>query len=289
MKGETYDRGAQDVGNIVALEHVNVWIPSQELATAFYVVGLGFTRDPYLMVGLENMWINIGQQQFHMPTNKPQVLRGLVGLVVPDLEALTARLTEVKGALAGTAFDFKVDNGHVDVISPWGNRFRCHPPGPAFRDMTLGLPYVEFPVERGTAAGIARFYTTIMDAPAATTEGGEAVTRVRVGNAQELIFRETPEPLAPYDGHHIAIYISDFAGPHRRLVDLGLVTEESNPYQYRFLDIADPDSGQKLFTIEHEVRSLTHPMYLRPLINRNPAQRQRTYERGRDPFVPGVL
>ena len=290
MKGETYDRSAQDVGNIVALEHVNVWIPSQEIATAFYVVGLGFTRDPYLMVGLENMWINLGQQQFHMPTNKPQVLRGVVGLVVPDLDALTARLTEVKGALAGTAFDFKVENGHVLVTSPWGNRFRCHAPGPRFHNMTLGMPYVEFPVERGTAAGIARFYTKVMGAPGRTTpEGGEAVTRVRVGNAQELVFRETPEALAPFDGHHIAIYVSDFGGPHRQLVALGLLTEESNPYQYRFLDIADPDSGRKLFTIEHEVRSLTHPMYLRPLINRNPAQRQRTYERGKDAFVPGLV
>src|SRR2546425_58848 len=72
---QTYDRGAQDIGNIVALEHVNVRIPSQQLATAFYVVGLGFTRDPYLMVGLENMWINVGQQQFHLPTADPQVLR----------------------------------------------------------------------------------------------------------------------------------------------------------------------------------------------------------------------
>jgi hypothetical protein len=27
MAGETYDRTTQDVSNIVALEHVNVWIP----------------------------------------------------------------------------------------------------------------------------------------------------------------------------------------------------------------------------------------------------------------------
>jgi len=45
--------------------------------------------------------INIGQQQFHLPTGKPQVLRGWVGLVVPDLDALTARLAEVKPKLAG--------------------------------------------------------------------------------------------------------------------------------------------------------------------------------------------
>jgi hypothetical protein len=43
-----------------------------------------------------------------------------------------------------------------------------------------------------------------------------------------------------------------------------------------------------LFTIEHEVRSLRSPLYLRPLVNRNPAQRQPTYQRGRDAFVPGM-
>lgn len=285
---QTFDRDAQIVGNILGLEHVNVKIPSQQLATAFYVVGLGFTRDPYLMVGLENMWINIGQQQFHMPTGDPQVLRGRVGLVVPDLDALKARLASVKGALAGTAFDFGVENGHVVATSPWGNRLICHAPGPQFGTMTLGMPYVEFPVPRGSAEGIARFYETVMGAPTVRTKEGGVASRVRVGAGQELIFRETTEPLAAYDGHHIAIYISDFGGPHRKLQEWGLISEESDPYQYRFEKIVDPDTREVLFVIEHEVRSLTHPMYLRPLVNRNPAQRQRTYARGRDAFVPGL-
>ncbi|MBI4247719.1 MAG: hypothetical protein HY614_11100 [Candidatus Rokubacteria bacterium] len=283
---KTFDRGAQDVGNIVALEHVNLRIPSQPLATAFYVVGLGLTRDPYIWVGLENMWINLGQQQFHLPTGGPNVARAHIGVVLPDLDALQARLAEVKEALAGTKFGFAVDNGHVNATCPWGNRFRCHAAGPEFGDMTLGMPYVEFAVPGGAAAGIARFYERVMGAPARrTTLRGEPATRVRVGRGQELIFRETTEPIPPYDGHHIAIYISNFGEPHRWLSEHGVITEESNPYQYRFVKIVDPDTGECLFEIEHEVRSLTHPMYLRPLINRNPAQRQRTYVRGRDAFV----
>jgi hypothetical protein len=283
-----FDRNAQDVGNILALEHVNVRIPSQHLATAFYVVGLGFTRDPYLMVGLENMWINIGQQQFHLPTGGPQILRGRIGLVVPDLEALMARLASVKEVLAGTAFDYAVDNGHVSVTCPWGNRLRFHAPGPEFPYMTLGMPYVEFPVPRGRAAGVARFYETAMGAPAPVVEqGGAVAAMVCVGRGQRLIFRETDAALPAYDGHHVAIYISNFSGPHRWLESHGLITEESDPYQYRFTKIVDPETGDLLFEIEHEVRSLTHPMYLRPLVNRNPAQRQRTYAPGRDPFMPG--
>src|SRR3989442_1570655 len=143
---QTYDRGAQDIGNIVALEHVNVRFPSQQLATAFSGGGLGFSGAPSLRAGLENMGITVGQQRFHLPTADPQVLRGHVGLVVPDLDALTARLAAVKGALGGTAFDYSVENGHVTVTSPWGNRRRCHPPGPQLGDMTLGMPHVEFPV-----------------------------------------------------------------------------------------------------------------------------------------------
>jgi len=285
MEKKTYDRHAKDSGNIVGLEHCNVRVPDQQIATAFYVVGMGFTRDPYIMVGLENMWINIGQQQIHMPTGGPQRFPGWIGMVVPDLEALVARLTAIKGKLSGTVFDFSVDGQHVLVTCPWGNRLRCHAPG-QFGDITLGIPYVEFPVDPGTAAGIARFYEKVLGAPATVTGG---VARVGVGWNQSLVFRETAEERPPYDGHHIAVYITDFSGPHRKLQEMGLITEESSEIQYRFVTIADPDGGKRLFDIEHEVRCYTHPMFLRPLINRNPAQRQATYVRGRDFFVPGVV
>jgi hypothetical protein len=242
------------------------------------------------MVGLDNMWINIGQQQFHLPTGEPQVLRGHVGLVIADFDELPGRLALVKRRLDGTRFDYAVEDKHVRVVSPWGNAIRCHPPGPAFGDMTLGMPYVEFAVEPGTAEGIARFYRQAFGASATVVKnGGGAAARVMAGPRQELVFRETAEPIAPYDGHHLQVYIADFSGPHRWLQERGLVTEESNWYQYRFQDIVDPETGRVLFTIEHEVRSVVSPLYLRPLVNRNPAQRQPTYQRGRDAFVPGLV
>ena len=40
-----------------------------------------------------------------------------------------------------------------------------------------------------------------------------------------------------------------------------------------------------LFQIEHEVRSMTHPLLNRPLINRNPAQTNRNYILGGDNWV----
>jgi hypothetical protein len=289
MADDRHDRTTQDVGNIVALEHVNVKIPDQQLATLFYVVGLGLTRDPYLMVGLDNMWVNIGQQQFHLPTGPPQVLRGHVGLVIPDFQELPGRLAMVKRHLGATKFAFTEEDKHIRVTSPWGNVIRCHPPGPAFGDLTLGMPYVEFPVEPGAAEGIARFYREAFGTPAVVSRnGGGPAARVTVGAHQELVFRETATTIPAYDGHHMQIYIANFSGPHRWLLERGLVTEESNWYQFRFQDIVDLDSGRVLFTVEHEVRSLRSPLYLRPLVNRNPAQRQPTYQRGRDAFVPGM-
>jgi len=78
MAAMTYDRREQDLGNILLLEHVNVRVPDQQAATLFYIAGLGLTRDPYLMVSVENMWANAGQTQFHLPTGKPNVVQGHV-------------------------------------------------------------------------------------------------------------------------------------------------------------------------------------------------------------------
>ena len=74
-----FDRAAEDLGNSIHLEHVNVTIPDQRLATLFYVTGLGLTRDPYLMVSDTNMWVNVGKSQFHLPDGAAQVLRGHTG------------------------------------------------------------------------------------------------------------------------------------------------------------------------------------------------------------------
>jgi hypothetical protein len=280
---QTYDRAAEDLGNIVHLEHVNVCIADQRLATLFYVAGLGLTRDPYLNVSDNNMWINVGRSQFHLPTGNPQVLRGHTGIVMEGRDTLLERLTGVKKKLEGTRFGFAEHNDYVEATCPWGNRVRCYEPDPArFGRVQLGFPYVEFDVPVGAAKGIARFYREVIGAPASVTNGDGAVARVTTGKDQYLQFRETDRPLPDFDEHHIAVYIVDFSGPHRRLKERNLVNREDNQYQYRFRDIVDLDSGGALYTAEHEVRSLTHPMYLRPLINRNPAQTNRTYSPGYD-------
>src|SRR5215212_1291122 len=198
---------SEDVGNILYLEHVNVRVPDQSKATLFYIVGLGFTRDPYMMVGVNNMWANLGENQCHLPTGDPQVLRGHIGIVTPDLESLKARLDSIRDALQGTKFEWSEEDGYVRAICPWGNEYRCYTPSERFGSMTRGIPYVEFSVDPGTARGIGEFYERAFGAPYTMEVGSDGVASlVESGLNQKLVFRETTAEKAAYDGHHIQIY-----------------------------------------------------------------------------------
>lgn len=277
----------EDVGNIISLEHVNVQIPDQALATLFYVVGLGCTRDPYLNVGLNNMWANLGEQQFHLPTRPAQVIDGLIGLVVPHLEGLAKRLESVAEGLKGTQFSFAKQGDCLVVTCPWGNRYRCHASQEQFGDMASGLPYVEFNVPPGAMAGILRFYQTAFGAPGAVeSDGGGQFGRVKIGRHQSLLFRETERAILPYDGHHIAIYVANFSAPYGYLKERGAISEEVRNHQFRFKSLIDPADGKAGFTLEHEVRSLHHPMFNRFFVNRDVTQSQRSYRRGWDAYTP---
>jgi len=280
---QQFDRAAEDLGNAVHLEHVNVQVPDQRLAQLFYAAGLGLTRDPYLMVADTNMWINVGRSQFHLPTGKPQVVRGHTGLVIEGRAALLDRLTRVKPKLADTKFGFSEHNDYVEAMCPWGNRIRVYEPdAERFGRIALGIPYVEFDVPVGTAKAIAAFYPAIFGTPAQVQNGDGTVARTLMGKNQYLQFRETDAPQPAFDGHHVQMYITNFSGPYEKLKARDLISQEDNRYQYRFTDIVDVDSGKVLFSVEHEVRSVTHPMFLRPLVNRNPATTNQNYANGYD-------
>ncbi len=285
---QTFDRASESLGNVVYLEHVNLDIPDQRLATAFHIAGLGLTRDPFLRTGLDNMWINIGRSQLHLPSREavPHRLRGTIGLVVPDIDRVLASLARVAPSLDGTPFAVARENdGSIAITCPFGNRYRCHAPAAEFGPAELGMGYVELNVPPGTAERIATFYQTMLGAPSdVRTRRGAPAAAVRVGKGQHLHFRETPEPQPPFDGHHVAIYIADFVGPYRSMIAHGLLTREVNPHEWRFCDITDLDTGEVLFTIEHEVRSMTHPMYGRPLVNRNAMHDDGPYRPGQEAF-----
>ena len=160
-KTKNFDRTSGDVGNIISLEHVNLFVPDQTVATYFYANVLGLTRDPYIEWGPWNMWINAGKQQFHLPTGKPQILRGHVGVVVPKLSELETRLSKTNSLLYRTRFKFSRHKHHISVTCPWGNRLKCFERG-TINEMELGIPYVEFEVPAGTVKGISSFYERVL-------------------------------------------------------------------------------------------------------------------------------
>ena len=284
MADKQFDRSTQDLGNIVNLGHVNVCVADQHLATHYYVTGLGLTRDPFLNTGARLMWINVGMAQFHLPMGQPDVLRGVTGLVMPDREALLNRLKRVKKPLDGTKFEFRESNDGVETVCPWGNRITVHEPDvERFCRVQLGMPYIRFDVRPGTVERIARFYREILETPAEVKKNGAGPeAKVQVGEKQYFYFRETDAPEAQYDRHHVQIYLTDFSKPYRKLLDLGLITIEDNDCQYRFKDVIYLDTKEVLFTVEHETRSMTNPMYGRPLVNRNPAATNMDYKPGHD-------
>lgn len=143
----------------------------------------------------------------------------------------------------------------------------------------LGMQYIEFMCPLGTSAGIARFYALTMGIPAEDLGGA---CRVSVSTGQFLLFRETSREMPAYDNHHIAIYIGDlargdatesFSAMYQRCQKAGLVY--NNPRfpeltydtledalkrsEFRVLDLVDPDSKGTVYTLEHEIRALTHP------------------------------
>ena len=160
---------------------------------------------------------------------------------------------------------------------------RCYEPdAERFGRIALGIPYVEFDVPVGTAKRIAAFYPAVFGTPAQVANGDGTVARTLMGKNQYLQFRETDVPQPAFDGHHVQMYIANFSGPYEKLKARNLISVEDNQYQYRFQDIVDLESNKVLWSVEHEVRSVTHPMYLRPLVNRNPATTNQNYATGYD-------
>ncbi|WP_134134436.1 hypothetical protein [Paraburkholderia sp. BL6665CI2N2] len=162
---ERSDYAHDDTGNLVLLEHVNLMTPDQRLPTAFYVSGLGLTRDRYLMTGVTNMWINIGRSQIHLPHGDAQRLRGHVALVVGRRQPLIARLRAVQPLLDGTAFGWTERADRVALTCPWGNRYDCLDPDAYQVDapwsgIDLGIAYVQLVVPVSCAPRLPLFTTT---------------------------------------------------------------------------------------------------------------------------------
>ena len=190
--GKQYDRSAEDLGNIVGLEHVNLQVEDQGLATLFYISGLGLTRDPYLMTSVDNMWVNVGHSQFHLITGKPQRLRGRVGLVIPGRAALLQRLERMKKPLEGTRFAFAEHDDHVEATCPWGNTLLIHEPGRLRPACSSGCPMSSSTCRRERRRRSPTSTARSSRPRPQSTRAGRCRRRTSPSApAQELVFRET--------------------------------------------------------------------------------------------------
>lgn len=259
-----------DTGTLLHFEHVNLRVPDHRAATLFFVEGLGLTRDPYRMVGVRNMWVNAGAQQFHLPIGDPTPLPGEVGLVVPDLDEVERQLERVGRELKDTAFGVARLDGALATTTPWGHRIRVMPPTADSR-LPQRLPYVEFWVSPGVSEGIGAFYRDILQCPVeARFIDGDPAVWVTVGAHQTFRFRERPDGGTVPNNNHVAVYLTRYRTVYGELRARGWLMEEDLNEQFRFCRISDPRTGQELFVFEHEMRSLHHPDFLRPLVNRVP-------------------
>jgi len=221
--------------------------------------------------------------------------RGEIELLYEDAASVSKAAERVRallgnGDFAGTELSVSQGAGErVTVTDPYGNAFvlcvaeaqRKAELGPASGARPgseccecVGLGSATLLVPTGCAAPGARFYASVLGF---TTEelapDRWAVTGGPGGASQRLILQEDPEATGKEIGEHVAIYIGDFEGCFTRLLDRGLIfvnprfehldrsttLEEALHYScFRFKDIVDVTSGEKLFELEHEVRSKAH-------------------------------
>lgn len=258
-----------ELGNVISLDHVNFRVPDQRLATLFFLEGLGLTRDPYRMTGTGNMWVNIGAQQFHLPTSNPTPFPGVVGLVVPSLEEVRRRLARVAPKLKGTEFSWKNGKSTVATTDPWGRRIRLHKAGSLPTMMNLALAYVELWAPPGSSAAIGEFYDQVLRAPHARNGGRiNAAVHITMGPHQTLRFVERDDaPTEPHN-NHVAVYLTRYREVYQRMAELRILMEKDRFEQFRFNRILDLKTGKPMMEFEHEMRSLYHGDFGRALVNR---------------------
>jgi hypothetical protein len=159
-----------------------------------------------------------------------------------------------------------------------------------------GIDFCEFHCPPGTAARIALFYDSVLDATVSVVPSSDkdnlSAAVIAIGTVdtvtgradQALIFRETLDPIPPYDGHHIALYVgssaADFDQAYRNCALAGIVwvnprfSDQATTLplarhfqQFRFKDIVDMETGHVIMELEHEMRSIEHEAFPGRIVN----------------------
>jgi len=190
----------------------------------------------------------------------------------------------------------------VEFLSCYGNRFRissmaeCNYIGPKYplppsttpslpgeRSEGLGIRYVEYFAPKNSLKGIMDTYERVLGAKIVKFDN-EKKMEVLIGsesNGQFLRFVEK-DNVDPYHGDHLAIYVNDFISMYQRAKNLQVggdvisivwnnpcfsmkydtLEEVERLNEFRFKDFVDLETGEVVYQLEHEIRSLKHPGFL---------------------------
>ena len=280
---QTFDRAAEDLGNSIHIEHVNVQIPDQRIGDAV------LRRGPRAHARSLPMVVRQQHVDQCRPQPVPSADRPAAGAARPHRH----RDPRPRGAARAPHRGAQEARRHA-LRFPRAQRLRRGdlPVGQSLpllraRRRALRPHRARLSLCRVRRAGrhartasrhsIARWSTR----RPRWSNGDGTVARVtdRQGPAP-VQFRETDRPQPEFDGHHIADLRDEFLRPAPPAERAQARQPGGQPVPVPLPRHRRSRQRRPLFTIEHEVRSVSHPMFLRPLVNRNPTQTNRNYAAG---------
>jgi len=212
------------------LEHVNLNIPDEKAARAFYLDCLGGVANP-VSTNARQLHVNLGSSQFHLlhrfsvleneAVEQPQIWSGEIELwTTQELLQLQQRLQQQCPTQHAS-----LEHDELLCSCPWGNRFRIrlapkgfspglpgHPGG--FGEL-VAMPKLVHLVQPGAAAVLVKFWREVLCCSAQLEEGplGTCCTVCFVAG-QEFVFKEDADARAcdAYDteeasSYHVALYL----------------------------------------------------------------------------------
>ena len=142
-----------------------------------------------------------------------------------------------------------------------------------------GIRYVEIACRKGTCNSIAEFYEKILECQVTKTNGTAAIC---VGPGVHMVYTEHEElsddAIKQMKGVHACIYIKDFEKTHNALKKRDMIwtnprfthldscdtwEEAKASRTFRFKDIPDMNTGEKILELEHETRPMMHGQYMK--------------------------
>jgi len=155
---------------------------------------------------------------------------------------------------------------------------------PGTRPAGLGIRYIEYfvPVSARALQSIAETYEVVLGAKVRrSTDGAKIEVVIGIAENPQFIKFVEKESVGPYEGDHLAIYVNDFINMFNRARNVKLGKDKSktvsivwnNPCftmkydtleqvkrlnEFRFKDFLNLETGEVVYQLEHEVRSLAH-------------------------------